>query len=200
MTFQVPHRHAARRGHAPGNSQDLQRHETSRRGGPAVATRRRAGVVVRRATVKDLPAIVGLRMALLREEARNPLFAHPHPDATRRAARLTRAELTARDQVLLLAMRDHGVVGMLRCRAVRRTPLVADARQAVVTTVFVTPSQRRSGVLRALLGAADRWCRQQRLSGMRLQCALNNDVGRRAWESLGFKAAELLYLRPVPPA
>jgi GNAT superfamily N-acetyltransferase len=137
-------------------------------------------------------------MALLREEARNPLFANPHPDAERRAARLTRTELGARDQVLLIAIRDHNVVGMLRCRAVHRTPLVADSRQAVVTTVYVSPSHRRSGVLRALLGAADHWCRRHRLSGMRLQCAITNDVGRRAWESLGFTAAELLYLRPVP--
>jgi GNAT superfamily N-acetyltransferase len=185
-----------------GNSQNnLERHESSRRGGSAVTTRRRAaGVVVRRATAKDLPAIVGLRMALLREEARNPLFADPHPDATRRAARLTRTELAARDQVLLMAIRDHDIVGMLRCRAVRRTPLVADSRQAVVTTVYVVPSQRRSGVLRALLGAADRWCRRHRLSGMRLQCSLTNDVGRRAWESLGFEPAEVVYHRSFPTA
>ena len=175
--------------------------ELSRRGGSAVATRRRAaGVVVRRATVKDLPAIVGLRMALLGEEVRNPLFADPHPDAARRAARLTRTELAARDQVLLMAIRDHDVVGILRCRAIRRSPLVADSRQAVVTTVYVVPSQRRSGVLRALLDAADRWCHRHRLAGMRLQCALTNDAGRRAWASLGFKAAEVLCLRPVPPA
>lgn len=166
-----------------------------------MATRRGvASIVVRRATAKDLPAIVDLRLALLRGEARNPFFADPHPEAARRAARLTRAELAARDQVLLVAIRDHDIVGILRCRAVRRSPLVASARQALVTTVYVVPSERRSGVLRALLGAADRWCRRHRLSGMRLQCALTNDVGRRAWESLGFKAAELLYLRAVPPA
>jgi len=150
--------------------------------------------------VKDLPAIVGLRMALLGEEVRNPLFADPHPDAARRAARLTRTELAARDQVLLMAIRDHDVVGMLRCRAIRRSPLVADARQAIVTTVYVVPSRRRSGVLRALLGAADSWCRRHRLSGMRLHCSLTNDVGRRAWESLGFSPAEVLYLRDVPRA
>jgi len=158
------------------------------------------GIVVRRATARDLAAIVELRLALLRGERRNPFFAEPHPDAARRAARLTYAECAAPDQVLLVAMRDHDVVGMLRCRAVRRTPLVANARQAVVSTVYVLPSERRSGVLRALLGAADRWCRRHRLSGMRLQCALANDVGRRAWESLGFRPAELLYLRAVPPA
>jgi GNAT superfamily N-acetyltransferase len=139
-------------------------------------------------------------MALLREEARNPLFASPHPDAGRRALRLTRAELQASGQALLVATTGGNIVGMLRCRAVRRTPLVADPHQAVVTTVYVVPSMRRTGVLRSLLAAADRWCRRHRLSGMRLQCALSNAVGRQAWESLGFRSAELVYLRAVPPA
>ena len=139
-----------------------------------------------------------MRLALLREEAGNPFFANPHPDAARRAHRLTREELTAPGQVFLIALRDGETVGMLRCRVVHRSPLVADARQAVVTTVYVVPSQRQTGVLRALLEGADRWCRQHRIGAMRLQCALNNEVGRKAWESLGFESAELLYLRGVP--
>lgn len=170
-------------------------------GGTAIAVRQRTAgrIVVRHATPADLEAIVAMRLALLREEARNPFFAKPHPEAGRRARRLTNAELTAPGQVFLVAVRGDAVVGMLRCRTVRRSPLVADAHQAVVTTVYVVPSQRRGGVLRALLEAADRWCRQHRLTGMRLQCALSNDVGRRAWEALGFKPAELLYLRDIPP-
>jgi GNAT superfamily N-acetyltransferase len=155
-------------------------------------------VVVRRAATRDLEDIVALRLALLREESRNPFFANPHPDAARRAHRLTREELTAPGQLFLVALRDGETVGMLRCRVVQRSPLVADARQAVVTTVYVVPSQRQTGVLRALLEGADRWCRQHRIGAMRLQCALNNEVGRKAWESLGFEPAELLYLRGVP--
>lgn len=168
----------------------------------ALAPRQRApaGIIVRRAQPKDLTAIVALRLALLREESGNPLFARPHPDAARRALRLTRAELAAPGQVLLVAIRGREITGILRCRAVRRTPLIADARQAVVTTVYVLPAERRKGVLRALLGAADRWCRRQRLSGLRLQCALTNDVGQKAWEALGFRPAELLLIRAVPPA
>jgi ribosomal protein S18 acetylase RimI-like enzyme len=156
------------------------------------------GVVVRRATLKDLSQIVALRLALLREEERNPFFAKPHPDAEERALELTRAELTSPGEVFLLAARGASIVGMLRCRSVRRMPLVAESRQAVVTTVYVVPEARRTGVLRALLDGADRWCRQQGLTGMRLQCALTNDVGRKAWESLGFSPAEVVYLRTVP--
>jgi GNAT superfamily N-acetyltransferase len=155
-------------------------------------------VLVRRASIRDLEAVTALRLALLGEESGNPLFAHPHPDASRRALRLTRMQMATPGQVLLVATRRDDIVGVLRCREVRRTPLVTDSRQAIVTTAYVIPAERRSGVLRALLSAADRWCKQRNLSGMRLHCSLNNGTGRRAWESLGFAAAEVLYVRPIP--
>jgi GNAT superfamily N-acetyltransferase len=154
--------------------------------------------VVRAATRRDLAAIVTLRLALLHEESNNPFFADPHPDAERRALQLTRMELEAPGQVFLLAARGREAVGVLRCREVPRTPLVAESRQAVVTTAYVVPAERQKGVLRALLVAADRWCRRHALSAMRLQCAVTNEVGQRAWESLGFQPAELLYFRAIP--
>lgn len=160
--------------------------------------RAHGGLVVRRAAITDLNAIATLRLALLREEEGNPLFANPHPDAPRRAVRLTRTQLATPGQVFLVATRSGAVVGLLRCRAVRRTPLVTRSRQAVVTTAYVVPAERRTGVLRALVDAADRWCRRHRLSVMRLQCSLTNHGGQRAWESLGFSAAELLFVRAIP--
>ena len=154
--------------------------------------------VVRRATIRDLQDITTLRLALLREESGSPLFANPHPDASRRALQLTRRQLGTPGQVIFVATRDDAIIGLLRCREIRRTPLVRGSRQAVVTTAYVVPTERRSGVLSALLDSADRWCRRRRLSGMRLHCSLNNAAGRKAWESLGFGAAELLYVRNVP--
>lgn len=155
-------------------------------------------IVVRRATIKDLDQVVALRLALLREEAQNPFFANPHPDAATRAIELTRGELAMPGEVFLVAEIDEAIVGILRCRLVRRMPLVASDRQAVVTTVYVVPQQRRRGVLSALLSYADRWCRRQGVSDMRLQCALSNEIGQKAWEALGFKPAETLYLRTIP--
>jgi GNAT superfamily N-acetyltransferase len=157
-----------------------------------------ADVLVRRATIRDLTSVAALRLSLLREEADNALFARPHPDAARRALRLTRRQLATPGQVFLVATRNNEIVGVLRCRAVRRTPLVTGARQAVVTTAYVVPKARHSGVLLALVRAAERWCRQRRLSGMRLHCGLNNGVGQKAWQALGFRPAELLYLRGLP--
>jgi GNAT superfamily N-acetyltransferase len=150
--------------------------------------------------LSDLEAITELRLQLLREELSNPLFARPHRDAPRRALRLTRSQLATPGQVFLVATRGETVVGVLRCRAVTRTPMVEAARQAVVTTAYVVPAERRKGVLRALVRAADRWCAHHSLTGMRLQCGLANEAGRAAWEKLGFIAAEVLYVRDVPRA
>lgn len=158
----------------------------------------RKPVRVRRARIDDLDAIVLLRLALLREDDANPRFAHPQ--AARRVLRLTRSQLATPGQVFLVATRGAGVVGILRCRAVRRTPLVAVQRQAVVTTAYVVPHERRRGVLRALVRAADRWCRHEGLRAMRLQCALGNEAARKAWHALGFHEAEVLSLRAVPAA
>lgn len=157
-------------------------------------------LLIRSATEKDLETVAAMRVALLREERENPFFANPHPDAEERAQRLTHADIVAPGQAFLLALRGGVIVGMLRCRAVRRTPLVEDDRQAVVTTVYVIPSERRTGVLRALLRAADGWCREHDVPEMRLHCALTNDTARKAWESLGFEPAEVVYLRGVPRA
>jgi GNAT superfamily N-acetyltransferase len=175
------------------------------RGGIAAPRRRAANgaataITVRRAGLADLEQVAAMRLALLQEEAGNLLFAHPHPAARARALRLTRRQLATPGQVFFVAARGDRLVGMLRCRAVRRTPLVVDSRQAVVTTAYVTPQERRRGVLRALLRAADQWCRANDLAGMRVHCAIGNAGGRSAWESLGFVAAELLYLRGVSRA
>jgi ribosomal protein S18 acetylase RimI-like enzyme len=157
-------------------------------------------VIVRPATIDDVPQVAALRVALLHEEKRNPFFADPHPEADARALGLTRADIETPAGVFFVAVRGESIVGMLRCRVVHRSALVAESRQAAVTTVYVVPDQRRTGVLRALLAAADDWCRQQRLRGMRLQCATTNDAGRKAWESLGFSEAEIVYIRSVPKA
>lgn len=150
--------------------------------------------------IDDLGAIATLRLALLREGRSTAPLARLRPDAGPGALGLTRAQLATPDQVFFVAARDTRIIGILRCRAVRRTALAAPPRQAVVTTAYVIPAERRRGVLRALLLAADRWCRRHGLAGMRLQCAMGNTGGRNAWEALGFRPAEVLFIRSVPPA
>jgi GNAT superfamily N-acetyltransferase len=63
--------------------------------------------------------------------------------------------------------------------------------------VYVLPSQRRRGVLSALVAAAERWCAEQGITEMRLHVGVDNDVGNAAWQALGFEPAELLRVRSI---
>lgn len=165
---------------------------------PGRAPRRRAEplpITVRQATSDDLATIVGMRLALLREESRSPLFADPHPDADARALRITAAQLLDTEQVFLLAMAGTEPVGELRCTISPGTPLLRDATRGFLTAAYVIPRFRRRGVLRHLVDAAVAWCAGHGVHDLRLHCTSENAEGNAAWEALGFEVVEVVRRR-----
>ncbi|HEX6535572.1 MAG TPA: GNAT family N-acetyltransferase [Gemmatimonadaceae bacterium] len=150
---------------------------------------------VRVATGRDLPIVVELRLALLREHAGNPLYENLRPDAPERARRLFAAQLRSPDEVILLAEREGRVIGILRCLHAASLPLVFPASHGYISSVYVVPEARRQGVLSALLDAALDWCLDRGLTEVRLHNAVENQAANAAWESLGFRTAEHLRVR-----
>ncbi|MCC6930913.1 MAG: GNAT family N-acetyltransferase [Gemmatimonadaceae bacterium] len=164
-----------------------------------VAARRPSRVVIRAATPADLDAVVSLRLALLREEARNPLFARARRDLPSRVADLTALQLSATGEVTLLALHGADAIGILRATSSRGTRLVHPLRYGFLTSAYVRPAHRRAGVLRRLLEGAEAWCRDQGLTEVRLHCALENVEGNQAWDALGYAPAEVVRRRVLPP-
>ena len=66
--------------------------------------------------------------------------------------------------------------------------------------VFVVPGERRKGVLRALVAAAERWCEEHDITEMRLHNSAASREARHAWTSLGFDVVEEVRRREVRPA
>ena len=160
---------------------------------------------MRRAGPADLDTIVALRLALLREARHNPIYKQLRPDAERQARLLFRSQLEAEDEVVFLAERSTAsnapcqAVGVLRCVESWGSPLLEPSRYAYVSSVYVVPKARRSGVLRALLAEATRWSRERGLSEMRLHCVADSKAANAAWDALGFELVENLRLRSIPP-
>jgi GNAT superfamily N-acetyltransferase len=179
----------------PASRRDLT--DPARRRSSARSRSEAARPFVRRAGADDVAAIVDMRLALLREELRAPLHRHAHPDAARRARRLTERQLAGAREVVFVAEIGGAPVGMLRCAMVRASPMVRPSRYALLTTAYVRPAHRRRGVLRVLVRAALRWCRAAGLAEMRLHCALTNHGGASAWRALGFEPAEVLHRRVI---
>ena len=155
-------------------------------------------LTVRAARLGDLDAIVELRLALLREYGDAPLYGPLRPDAGDRARDLYFSQLVSPDETMLLAERAGHVVGMLRCVDTVGSPLLKPDRYCYVSSVYVRPSERRRGVLRALVAAAERWCADRGLDEMRLHNAASAPTAATVWSTFGFEVVEEVRRRVLP--
>jgi GNAT superfamily N-acetyltransferase len=152
---------------------------------------------VRRATLSDLNAIVDLRLSLLREYRDHPMYGNLRPDAQKRAEELFRAQLLSPNEAMFVAQTSGRLIAVLRCADTPASPLLFPERFCYVSSVFVRPDERRKGVLRALLSAADGWCGERGIDEMRLNNTMDT-VAAQAWESLGFGVVEQVRRRALP--
>jgi aminoglycoside 6'-N-acetyltransferase I len=152
---------------------------------------------VREATPRDLATVVALRLALLQEHPTHPIYGRLRRDVIDRARELFAAQLRSPIEVIFLAERDGGAVGVLRCVESVGSPLMEPSRYAYVSSVYVRPEERRRGVLRALLGAAERWARARGLKQMRLHNVAGSTNAEAAWSALGFGVVEQVRLRDL---
>ncbi len=158
-----------------------------------------AEIRVREASVRDLAAVLELRLALLREHPDHPIYGRLRADVSTRARELFATQLRAQTETIFLAEREGTVAGILRCVESIGSPLLDPARYAYVSSVYVRPEARRRGVLRALMRAAERWSHARGLDQMRLHNVAGSPSAEGAWNALGFEVVEQVRVRRVPP-
>lgn len=173
---------------ATSRSLGTARHAAAR-GSAEKAPPARPALAVRRASLGDLPTIVDLRLALLRENADHPVYGQLRGDARTRAFDVFGAQLRSPHEIMLLAESNGEVVGILRCVETLNSPLLEPERYCYVSSVYVRPSVRRTGVLKALLRRADQWCVERGLTEMRLHNVPGGSASA-AWTAQGFSVME----------
>jgi ribosomal protein S18 acetylase RimI-like enzyme len=156
-------------------------------------------LVVRRARLDDLQAIVELRLALLHEYHDHPLYEELRPDAPARAYDLFRSQLTSPAEAMYIAERNGAAIGVLRCVESGTSPLLLPDRYCYVSSVYVRPAERRQGVLRAMLAAAEAWCDERGLTEMRLHSSTSAPAAVDTWDALGFEVVEHVRRRTLTP-
>lgn len=155
------------------------------------------GITTRAAGPSDLPDVVALRLALLREYGSNRIYGRLQPDAEERAQRLFAAQLASPHEVMFLAHKAGKAVGILRCLNSPGSPLLDPARYGYISSVYVVPEARRAGVLGLLFEEAVRWCRAREISELRLHNSADNATANAVWESLGFEVVEVLRVKSL---
>jgi len=157
-------------------------------------------LVVRPARLDDLDDVVALRIALLREYRDHPLYAGLRDDAPVRAHDLFRAQITSPAETIFVAERLGRIIGLLRCVDAPGSPLLHPDRYCYVSSAYVVPSERRRGVLRALLEAAEHWCTDRGITEMRLHNSASAETAAAVWAAFGFEVVEEVRRRVVAAA
>jgi ribosomal protein S18 acetylase RimI-like enzyme len=155
----------------------------------------RLAVRVRLASPSDLDAVLRLRLALLGEHPDHPVYGRLRRDVDDRARELFATQLRSPTDAIFLADLESAVVGILRCVESIGSPLLEPARYAYISSVYVVPEARRRGVLRAMLGEAERWARVRQLDQMRLHNVAGSATAEHAWSALGFGVVEQVRVR-----
>lgn len=155
-------------------------------------------VILRRATLDDLPELVALWSHYIREHQSNPAYRRLPPrglDERRKAfARRLDEESSA---VFVLAREDGGLDGMLVCFVERNEPYFQPPRYARLQTPYVRRDARRRGNLQRLLEAAFVWAREQEMTEIRLHMGADNLLANAIAEELGFEAVEIVRRRSL---
>lgn len=159
--------------------------------GPEASTR------VRFATASDLPSLVQMRLTLLAEEGKSSMFAPAHADAANVTEQLTSKQIGVLNAPIFVAERDGKLVGMLRCSLTRNSPLLDAAPFCTLTMAYVDAPNRRAGILRALVDAAERWSFERGVNDIRLRCTVENTEGNAAWAALGYGVAAFVRRKQV---
>lgn len=148
---------------------------------------------VRRARAADIEALAALRAALWPE---GPLAEHREEVA----AILDGRPRSTLPLVVIVAEEGADLTGFVEV-GLRSHANGCDPGAAVgyVEGWFVAPLHRRKGVGRALLEAAEAWCREEGATEIASDTWIDNRASRRAHEALGFLAVDrcVNYRKPL---
>ncbi|MDB4905914.1 MAG: GCN5-related N-acetyltransferase [Gemmatimonadetes bacterium] len=153
--------------------------------------------MIRQATLRDLDAVVALRLALLREHPEHPLYGRLRPDAEERARDLYAQQLQSTNEAVFVFCERDDIIGILRCVESLNSPLLDPPKYCYVSSVYVIPRARRRGILRALFARAVDWAKHRGLDEMRLHNVSTNPLASRAWDALGFGIVEHVRVRTL---
>jgi ribosomal protein S18 acetylase RimI-like enzyme len=145
-------------------------------------------LVIRAATIADLPAIAALAGELVRQhhafDARRFMLI---PNVEAGYARFFQRELSAEAAVILAAELDGAIIGYAYARLEGRDwNNLLDACGAL-HDVFVAESARRTGVARQLVGEVEARLRAKGAPRLVLHTASQNAAARRFFAALGFR-------------
>jgi GNAT superfamily N-acetyltransferase len=147
------------------------------------------GVMVRRATSKDVAELGELGVALMRSHYAfdDQRFLEPTQADAAGYARFLEAQLDEQDAVVLVAEQQGRIVGYVYAAVEPHSWKDLRDECGFIHDLLVADVARRTGVGEALLNAAIEWLREQGMPRVVLGTAAQNETARRLFERRGFR-------------
>jgi ribosomal protein S18 acetylase RimI-like enzyme len=144
-------------------------------------------LVIRRAKLQDLPALVELFKEFIDYNARYQGYFSRTSVTHEHWRQMTADALEKPDCLVLVAEDERGIVGFCTAGVQENPPVYKLPRHGFIRELAVTRSCRREGIGSELFRRAEQWLTGQGISRLELHVAEGNPVSQTFWETLGFR-------------
>lgn len=146
-----------------------------------------AKVVIRRATRRDVPAIVRLWEELMDFHCmKDPFFTRAR-NGSDLFRRFVEDNIRSDAACVLVATVEDGVVGYCQGMLERHPPAIAKPEYGQILDFMVTAQHRRSGIGGRMFEALREWFRSQGIHRIEVRHSTFNELAARFWPRMGFQ-------------
>jgi GNAT superfamily N-acetyltransferase len=172
----------------------------SRHHSPRVSRLSAPSMLIRRATLEDIPAILPMVRAICDlHQARDPERFRVLPDVLERYAAWLPDRITDGRSILLVAQRyDATLAGYLVGTVEPEVPIFWVPECGWIHDIWIDPPDRRRGIAAQLVEATIAHFSALGIKQMRLHTGAFNDDARSHFAALGFRPSVIEMLRPLP--
>jgi len=142
--------------------------------------------VIRKATRRDLAAIVALAQELMDfHKAHDPFFTRS-ADFDALFGRFALRNIRGRTACVLVAMVEERIVGYCQGMLDRHPPSIMEPEYGLILDCCVTAGYRRTGVGEQMFTAMREWFRMKGVRRIEVRHSTFNEIAARFWPKMGF--------------
>jgi ribosomal protein S18 acetylase RimI-like enzyme len=147
----------------------------------------RAQIVVREATCRDIPAIVGLWKELLDfHKDRDPFFARA-ANGGDVFAQFIEGNIRSEAACVYVAVVNNQIVGYCQGMLEKHPPVLVETEYGHILDIMVTANSRRTGAGEKMVSALRDWFRLKGVHRIEVRRLISNEIASQFWAKMGFE-------------
>ncbi len=153
---------------------------------------------IRKATKKDLKALVELSVQLMLEHERKfPTFEKLAKDFRAQQMKYFKNVISKRIGAFFVAIENGEIIGMILGKEEKDPPIFAETRIGQIVAFYVLPEYRGKGVGHKLFAELKKWFRKRKLKKMDVGFYPVNRRAKELYKELGFRPYQEIWRQRI---